>query len=487
MRNVTFATLNIVALAIAASAATAKPPFGTRQEAVAMVERVKAKFRRDGPAITFKAINAKTKEFHDRDLYAYVIDFNGVNFAHGARAELVGTNNVDFKDQTGKFFIREEIDVCKSVGSGWVNYRWLNPKANTVEDKAAYVERMGDYCVGTGVYRNEQPNGNTIAIMTGGLSSDDTDLQLASDLALVLNDSDSLRILPVVGIGGSQTIRDVRNLKGIDIGLTQVSILNNFRRSNQESGLFDDKIVYVAKLYNAEVHLLARADITSIEQLQGQKVNIDQVGSGTNYSMRDIFKNLNLKVEEVSVPQAEAIERMKHGEIAATVLIAGKPTRAMSTLNLADGLHLLSVPFRRAFFEDYLPTTFTHDDYPNMIPQGQSIATIADGMVLIAYNWPKNTDRYRRVQAFVGAFFPRVAEFQKPPHHPKWHEVNLRTVLPGWTRLEPAQAWLNSHPESDAGQGAVALGPTSAGTSAADTDPKLFEEFLRWKRAHQSK
>jgi len=153
MRNVTFATLNIVALAIAASAATAKPPFGTRQEAVAMVERVKAKFRRDGPAITFKAINAKTKEFHDRDLYAYVIDFNGVNFAHGARAELVGTNNVDFKDQTGKFFIREEIDVCKGVGSGWVNYRWLNPKTNTVEDKAAYVERMGDYCAGTGVYR----------------------------------------------------------------------------------------------------------------------------------------------------------------------------------------------------------------------------------------------------------------------------------------------------------------------------------------------
>ena len=232
--------------------------------------------------------------------------------------------------------------------------------------------------------------------------------------------------------------------------------------------------------------MLARADITSIEQLQGQKVNIDQVGSGTNYSMRDIFKNLNLKVEEVSVPQSEAIERMKHGEIAATVLIAGKPTRAMSTLNLADGLHLLSVPFRRAFFDDYLPTTFTHDDYPNMIPQGQSIATIADGMVLIAYNWPRNTDRYRRVQAFVEAFFPRVAEFQKPPHHPKWHEVNLRTVLPGWTRLEPAQAWLRSHPESDADQGAVALGPTSAGTSAADTDPKLFEEFLRWKRAHQS-
>ena len=54
----------------------------------------------------------------------------------------------------------------------------------------------------------------------------------------------------------------------------------------------------LAKLYNAEVRLLARADTTSIEQLQRQKVNIDQPGSGTNYSMRDICKNLNLKVEK---------------------------------------------------------------------------------------------------------------------------------------------------------------------------------------------
>jgi hypothetical protein len=67
-----------------------------------------------------------------------------------------------------------------------------------------------------------------------------------------------------------------------------------------------------AKLYNAEVHLVARTDVTSIKQLHGQKVNNDQVGSGTNYSMCDIFKNLNLKVEDVSLPQAEAIERTKH-------------------------------------------------------------------------------------------------------------------------------------------------------------------------------
>jgi hypothetical protein len=82
-----------------------------------------------------------------------------------------------------------------------------------------------------------------------------------------------------------------------------------------------------------------------------------------------------------------------------------------------------------------------------MVPAGQTVETIADGAVLIAYNWPKNTDRYGRVETFINTFFPRIAEFAQPPHHLKWREVNLRATLAGWTRLESAEAWLNSNRE----------------------------------------
>jgi hypothetical protein len=78
------------------------------------------------------------------------------------------------------------------------------------------------------------------------------------------------------------------------------------------------------------------------------------------------------------------------------------------------------------------------------------VETVAVGAVLIAYNWPKtNVDRYRRVQRFVEAFFPRITDFQRPPHHPKWREVNLAATLPGWTRFEAAQAWLDSHRQTE--------------------------------------
>ena len=469
--------------------------FGTKDEAIAMVKRVQEKVKKYGVDPTFKTVTAKVREFHDRDLYPFIYTLNGVNVAHGAKPELVGKNLIDFQDQNGKYLIREMVDVARGPGHGWVDYAWTNPTTNAVEDKSAYVERMGDYFVGVGVYQTEQINDNTVTIISGSASSDDTYLRIASDLAAVLNDGNRLRILPMAGIGGAQNIRDVRFLRGIDIGLTQTSVLNNFRRSNEQLGNhdYDDKILYIAKLFNEEAHVVVRSDITSLQQLQGRAVGLDLVGSGTNTSMRDIFKRLGIKVEEVNVTQDDALEKLKKGEIDAAILIAGKPTRSMANLQSRDGLSFLSIPYSPPLRDDYLPASLSYDDYPNMIPPGKFVDTIAVGAVLIAYNWPKNTERYRRVEKFVAAFFPRIVDFQKPPRHVKWREVNLAATLAGWKRFEAAQSWLdtprglattdNERQEFDqflASRSARAGQP--AGGTAQQHD-QLFQEFLRWHRS----
>ncbi len=453
------AVFAIVSTLLTAAFPAGAAEFGTKEEATAMVKRVQAKFKKEGPEAAFQAINNKAPGFADRDLYPFVTELTGLCVANGVTPAVRGKNLIDLKDQDGKFMIQEFVRTASNLpGHGWVDYRWLNPVTKTIEDKSAWIERMGDYFVGVGVYRNEQPNENTIGLISGSPNSDDTYLQIAYDLADVLNDGDNLRILPIAGIGGPRNIRDVRYLKGIDIGLTQTSILNNFRRSNERMGQTDDKIVYIAKLFTEEVHLVARANVTSIEQLRGLKVNLDAKGSGTSYSMRDVFKAVGIEIEEVSMSQAEAFEKVKSGEIAATVLIAGKMVRSMSKLNSADGLHFVPVPYPPQLIVDYYPSTLTHDDYPDVIAAGQSVDTISVGAVLIAYNWQKkaNADRYRRVQRFVEAFFPKIAEFRKPPRHAKWREVNLATKLPGWSRFEAAQTWLdNQHAEASAEQQGV--------------------------------
>jgi TRAP-type uncharacterized transport system substrate-binding protein len=390
---------------------------------------------------------------------------------------------------------------------GWSDFRWLNPKTNTVEDKSAWIERMGDYLVGVGIYKNEQPNEYTVGIISGSPNSDDTYLQMAYDLAEVLNDGDNLRILPIAGIGGPRNIRDVRYLRGVDIGLTQTDILNSFHRSNERMGQYDDKIVYIARLFNEEVHLIAKPNITSVEQLRGLKVNLDAKGSGTSYSMRDLFRTLGIEVEEVSMSQVEALDKVRSGEIAATALIAGKPVRWMSKLTGNDQLHFVPIPYATQLIGDYLPATLGHDDYPELIRSGESVDTIAVGAVLIAYNWPKtNVDRYERVHRFVDAFFRKIAEFQKPPHHAKWREVNIAATLPGWTRFSAAQEWLDSQrqepnrnsPESNPGNNgkpapaansnprpALARRRGAQSESAATNRSKplntnIYQGFLRW-------
>lgn len=336
-----------------------------------------------------------------------------------------------------------------------------------------------------------QINANTIAIVSGNINA--AWLTLAYDLSAVLDDGNNFRVLPVIGKGGAQNVRDVRYLKGIDLGITVTSVLGKFRRSG-ELGDLSDKIDYITKLSDDDMHVLVRADsgITSLDQLNGKKVNFSDMGSATEVSAGDVFERLGIKPIEVNMGQADAYEKMQSGEIAATVQFGAKPAPAIAKLHAAD-IRLLPVPYDHRLQQDYLPATLTHKDYPGIIPAGQSVDTIAYGAVMICYNWPKGTDRYQRIANFVDRFFSHFAEFQKPPRHPTWREVNLAADLPGWKRFPEAQTWLDQHrppaPQISAQQADFDqfLAQRAGATPDLNTEQQrdaLFREFLQWRQQH---
>jgi TRAP-type uncharacterized transport system substrate-binding protein len=341
----------------------------------------------------------------------------------------------------------------------------------------------------------ERMNANTIMLMTA-----DPGLTYASygyDLADVLNDGDNFRILPIISQSALHNVLDVRFLRGVDLGFVQTNIFGNYRKTGEIPDI-TNTICYLFKVSNEEVQIIARSNttsITSMEQLHGQTVNFNIAGSGNQMTARDLFGHVGVTVKEVNVRAPDGLEKLKNGEIAATVLTAGKPSSVITPLKASDGYRVVPIPFDKTMIGDYLPSTLTHEDYPNLIAAGESVDTVATGTLMIAYNWPKNTEHYRRIDDFVKRFFPRLAEFRKPPHNPKWRETNLFATVPGWKRCPVAEEWLRNDAEQliasqrQQFQDFVAKRQASRrGAALSDAErSELFGDFVKWIEAQKNR
>jgi uncharacterized protein len=365
----------------------------------------------------------------------------------------------------------------------------LRPKKATVRQKATLNRNKS--AAGQAKPQSDklrqQINGGTVSIISGNPNG--AYLYFAHDMAAVLDDGDSLRVLPVVGKGGAQNIRDVLYLRGIDMGFVRTDALQLLDGTPGYPNL-GANLRYITKLYNEEMHVLARKDISSVRELTGKIVNYSDAGSGTDLSTTVIFDKLGIKPEKRNMGQRDAFEAMKKGEIDATILIAGKPLDSFRTFDAGDRFHLLAVPFEPALIKDYLPTTITHEDYPNLLKPGESLETVGASVILGVYNWPKDSEQYAKLARFVEKFFSSIDKFGKPPRQAKWKEVNIAAVVPGLERFKPAQEWLDRQPNATA-EGPkdelkqdfaafldeAAAKPDFASLSAE----KLFSDFLRWK------
>ena len=77
---------------------------------------------------------------------------NGVLLADGNKPKLVGKALLDVKDINGKAFVREELEIARSKGAGWVDFVWFNPTTKAMAPRSSYFEKVGELIVLTGVY-----------------------------------------------------------------------------------------------------------------------------------------------------------------------------------------------------------------------------------------------------------------------------------------------------------------------------------------------
>jgi TRAP-type uncharacterized transport system substrate-binding protein len=320
-------------------------------------------------------------------------------------------------------------------------------------------------------------------MMTGTLGG--TYEEIGADLATVLDNGDNLRVLPILGRGSVQGVADILYLKGVDIGIVRGDTLDYLERNGYAQNI-RPQFAYITKLFNEEMHIIAPKAVDSIGALDGKTVAIGLSSGGTFVTAINVFERLGIRPHFIYVEQRVALDKLRKGEIDALIAVEAKPVASISDMSDAN-LHFVPVDYSTPLQADYLPGTLTAEDYPGLIPKGGRVHTISVASVLAAYNWPAKTDRYRRLEHFVDAFFSKLPELQQSPFHPKWRDVSLNAKMAGWTRFRPAEEWLQRHP--------VVAEPASAESSGSERAPAaanqgqereaLFREFLEWRKSKQ--
>ena len=147
---------------------------------------------------------------------------------------------------------------------------------------------------------------------------------------------------------------------------------------------------YITKLFQEEVHVLARKEIATMNDLNGKPVAIGTIGSGTELTASALLDMSHITPNILRTPSA-ALDRLRHGEIAAIFIIGGKPMPIVQGIEPGTGLHFLPIPLNAQLVDLYLPTSLDHQYYPNLVPPGPPVDTVAVGSVLVTLATPADS------------------------------------------------------------------------------------------------
>ncbi len=147
------ATFVTLAVSMASSTGLHAQTKATAAEATAMVKKGIAYIKANGKDKGNAEISNKSGQFIDRDLYLVVYALDGTVKAHGANDKMIGKNLIDLKDVDGKEFVKERVELAKSKGTFWQDYKFTDPTTKKIAPKSMYCEKLDDVAVCGGIYK----------------------------------------------------------------------------------------------------------------------------------------------------------------------------------------------------------------------------------------------------------------------------------------------------------------------------------------------
>lgn len=310
-------------------------------------------------------------------------------------------------------------------------------------------------------------------IMTGGPKG--TYIQIGRDLArLAAECGQTLNVQE--SAGSLENLVAVKNRLYTQFGIVQSDVLeyvNTYSAKDQElrRAIWGVRIMF--PLYNEEVHVLARREIGSLTDLAGRKVAIGKVDSGTYLTASLILDILRVgNAERIAVNPDEALPRLMSGEIDALFYVAGAPARLFDDPAI-DGsrFHLVDIT-EQPLLATYTASRIEGGTYPF---QPDAVDLVAVKAVLMTYDYQPSKSEYHRNSCKAASDFASLVlnnlERLRAEGHPKWKDVDLAALPPGWKVGDCVKAGM-------AADYRLACQPAAAAGIAVDSGGETDEEYL---------
>ena len=271
-------------------------------------------------------------------------------------------------------------------------------------------------------------------IMTGGPSG--TYIQIGRDIAS-LGNACGLPLNVVESAGSLENFSAVRNRRATQFGIVQSDVLEYLKTyeandAEIQQAIRGMRIMY--PLYNEEVHVLARRDINSLKDLAGKRVAIGKTNSGTSLTSTLMLDIVGVDdAQRLPLNPDEALPLLEQGQIDALFYVAGMPA-SLFAKNQIDGSRFHLVPIQDApLLATYTPATIPAGTYAF---QQEPVNIVAVKAVLMTFEYQPNRNAYQRESCKTVSDFARLIldgrKQLEATGHPKWKQVDLTAVPPGW-------------------------------------------------------
>jgi TRAP transporter TAXI family solute receptor len=265
--------------------------------------------------------------------------------------------------------------------------------------------------------------------------------------------------------GSIENVYAVYQKPATQLGIVQSDVLAFVGRVQSDPVLkrIAKKTKMVFPLYNEEVHVLARENITDFDDLTDRRVAIGREGSGTYLTARLLFNVSEVIPREmVPIDTDEALAELKAGRIDAMFYVAGYPVKLFSQdVSEADRLTLIPIT-NKSITEFYPRAEIPANTYRW---QTRPVETVAVKAVLISF------DFRRRDCDTVGRFAKTLADnidWLTKNGHPKWKAVDLDFPLKGWDQYDCVRKYLRKPIEA----------PTAAKSSGNNPVMEAIKQIL---------